>query len=35
MRCRAFEVEALDFLTKPVRRERLQAALAKAAQRFV
>ena len=30
----AFEVEALDFLTKPVRRERLQVALAKAAQRL-
>jgi two-component system response regulator AlgR len=30
---RAFEVEALDYLTKPVRRERLQAALMRAAQR--
>lgn len=30
---RAFELEALDYLTKPVRRERLQAALARAAQR--
>lgn len=29
----AFEVEALDYLTKPVRRDRLQAALARAAQR--
>ena len=32
---RAFELEALDYLTKPVRRERLQAALARAAQRLV
>lgn len=31
----AFEVEALDYLTKPVRRDRLQAALARAAQRRV
>lgn len=31
---RAFELEALDYLTKPVRRERLQAALARAAQRL-
>jgi two-component system, LytTR family, response regulator AlgR len=31
---RAFEVEALDYLTKPVRRERLQAALERAAQRL-
>ncbi|HSN32239.1 MAG TPA: LytTR family DNA-binding domain-containing protein [Ideonella sp.] len=30
---RAFELEALDYLTKPVRRERLQAALARVAQR--
>lgn len=30
----AFELEALDYLTKPVRRERLQAALARAAQRL-
>ncbi len=30
---RAFEVEALDYLTKPVRRERLQAALQRVAQR--
>lgn len=29
----AFEVEALDYLTKPVRLERLQAALTKAARR--
>lgn len=29
----AFELEALDYLTKPVRRERLQAALARVAQR--
>jgi two-component system, LytTR family, response regulator AlgR len=29
----AFEVDAVDYLTKPVRRERLQAALARAAQR--
>jgi two-component system response regulator AlgR len=29
----AFEVEALDYLTKPVRRERLQAALLRVAQR--
>ncbi|NCT84677.1 MAG: response regulator transcription factor [Comamonadaceae bacterium] len=32
---RAFELDALDYLTKPVRRERLQAALARAAQRLV
>lgn len=31
---RAFELEALDYLTKPVRRERLQAALARAEQRL-
>ncbi len=31
----AFELEALDYLTKPVRRERLQASLARAAQRLV
>lgn len=30
---RAFELDAIDYLTKPVRRERLQAALARAAQR--
>lgn len=30
---RAFELEATDYLTKPVRRERLQAALARAARR--
>ena len=30
---RAFEVEAADYLTKPVRRERLQAALLRVAQR--
>lgn len=30
----AFELEALDYLTKPVRLERLQAALARAAQRL-
>jgi two-component system response regulator AlgR len=29
----AFELDATDYLTKPVRRERLQAALAKVAQR--
>jgi two-component system, LytTR family, response regulator AlgR len=29
----AFDVEALDYLTKPVRRERLQAALQRVAQR--
>lgn len=29
----AFELEALDYLTKPVRRERLQAALRRVAQR--
>ena len=29
----AFELEALDYLTKPVRRERLQAALQRASQR--
>jgi two-component system response regulator AlgR len=31
---RAFELEALDYLTKPVRRERLQSALSRAAQRL-
>ena len=31
---RAFEVDAMDYLTKPVRRERLQAALLRAAQRL-
>ncbi|MEJ6003585.1 LytR/AlgR family response regulator transcription factor [Paucibacter soli] len=31
---RAFELEAIDYLTKPVRRERLQAALARVAQRI-
>jgi len=30
---RAFELDAVDYLTKPVRRERLQAALARVAQR--
>lgn len=30
---RAFEVDAADYLTKPVRRERLQAALLRAAER--
>jgi len=30
---RAFELDAVDYLTKPVRRERLQAALQRAAQR--
>jgi two-component system response regulator AlgR len=30
---RAFELDAIDYLTKPVRRERLQAALARVAQR--
>lgn len=30
----AFELEALDFLTKPVRQERLQAALGRVAQRL-
>jgi two-component system, LytTR family, response regulator AlgR len=30
----AFEVEAVDYLTKPVRRDRLQAALQRAAQRL-
>ncbi|MET0518122.1 MAG: LytTR family DNA-binding domain-containing protein [Burkholderiaceae bacterium] len=30
---RAFEVDATDYLTKPVRRERLQAALARVARR--
>lgn len=30
----AFDVEAVDYLTKPVRRDRLQAALARAAQRL-
>ena len=32
---RAFEVDAADYLTKPVRRERLQAALLRVAQRRV
>ncbi|WP_284615172.1 LytR/AlgR family response regulator transcription factor [Aquabacterium humicola] len=32
---RAFEVDATDYLTKPVRRERLQAALLRAAERRV
>ena len=31
---RAFELDAIDYLTKPVRRERLQAALARATQRL-
>ena len=31
---RAFELDAADYLTKPVRRERLQAALQRAAQRL-
>jgi two-component system response regulator AlgR len=31
---RAFELEATDYLTKPVRRERLQAALSRVAQRL-
>jgi len=31
---RAFEVDAVDYLTKPVRRDRLQAALQRAAQRL-
>ena len=31
---RAFEVDAVDYLTKPVRRERLQAALLRAAHRL-
>lgn len=31
---RAFELEAVDYLTKPVRRERLQAALARVYQRL-
>lgn len=31
---RAFELDAVDYLTKPVRRERLEAALARAAQRL-
>ena len=30
----AFDVDAVDYLTKPVRRDRLQAALARAAQRL-
>src|SRR4051812_25717376 len=30
----AFELEAVDYLTKPVRRERLQAALQRVAQRL-
>ena len=31
---RAFELDAVDYLTKPVRRERLQVALARVAQRL-
>ena len=31
---RAFELEAVDYLTKPVRRDRLQAALARVARRL-
>lgn len=31
---RAFELDAIDYLTKPVRRERLQAALARVEQRL-
>ena len=31
----AFDLEAVDYLTKPVRRERLQAALQRVAQRIV
>ena len=31
---RAFELEAVDYLTKPVKRERLQAALQRAAERI-
>ena len=31
---KAFDLDAVDYLTKPVRRERLQAALAKVAQRL-
>lgn len=31
---RAFELEAIDYLTKPVKRERLQAALQRVAQRL-
>ena len=30
----AFDLEAVDYLTKPVRRERLQAALQRVAQRL-
>lgn len=32
---RAFELDAADYLTKPVKRERLQAALARAARRTI
>ena len=32
---RAFDLDAVDYLTKPVRRERLQAALQRVAQRMV
>ena len=32
---RAFELDAIDYLTKPVRRERLAAALARVAQRLL
>ena len=32
---RAFELDAMDYLTKPVRRERLQATLVRVAQRLV
>src|SRR5205823_3948619 len=31
---KAFDLEAIDYLTKPVRRERLQAALQRVAQRL-
>ena len=31
---KAFDLDAVDYLTKPVRRERLQAALARVAQRL-
>ena len=32
---RAYELDAMDYLTKPVRRERLQAALQRVAQRLI
>ena len=33
-RCKAFDLDAVDYLTKPVKRERLQMALRRVAQRL-